>query len=228
MTSPKQGTITGIVFDFDGTLLDSAPDLMMSVNKILEPAGRRPVTLSEVQGMIGDGMPVLLKRAFRATGELPDEKVLKAHTQHFFDIYTGEDAELDHLYPGAVETLRNLANQGFALGLCTNKPIAPTRIILRKLNIEQYFDAISGGDSIDGIRKPDPRHLLSVVDDLGITPDQAVMVGDKEHDIQCAKGAGMRSVIVSFGYANGPVHEIGADAVIDHLIDVSDTITHLP
>ena len=227
MTPPKQGTISGVVFDFDGTLIDSAPDLMFSVNKILKTAGRRAVTLEEVQGMIGDGMPVLLERSFRATGDVPEESALKAYTQQFIENYNGEDADPDHLYPGVAETLQSLKQQGFTIGLCTNKPITPTLAILRKLDIEHFFSAISGGNSIPGIRKPDPRHLLAVIEELGLRPDQAVMIGDKEHDINCAKGAGVKSIIVSFGYANGPVEDIGADAIIDHLTDVSDTMMRL-
>ena len=227
MTPPKQGTISGVVFDFDGTLIDSAPDLMFSVNKILKTAGRRAVTLGEVQGMIGDGMPVLLERSFRATGDLPEEGALKAYTQRFIENYSGADAKPDHLYPGVAETLQSLKQQGYTLGLCTNKPIAPTLAILRKLKIERFFSAISGGNSIPGIRKPDPRHLLAVIDELGLRPDQAVMIGDKEHDINCAKGAKVRSIIVSFGYANGPIEDIGADAIIDHLLETADAVARL-
>ena len=227
MTTPKQDTITGIIFDFDGTLLDSAPDLMATVNKILKSENRRPVTLHEVQGMIGDGMPTLLERSLHATGGIPSEAVLKASIEQFITIYTGEDAELNHLYPGAVETLQSLKQQGFTLALCTNKPIAPTLAILRKLEIEQYFSAISGGDSIPKIRKPDPRHLLAVIDALGMTLEQAVMIGDKEHDIHCARDAGVRSILVSFGYAKMPLAEIGADAIIDHLSDVAGAVARL-
>jgi phosphoglycolate phosphatase len=227
VTPSKQATINGIIFDFDGTLLDSAPDLMATVNKILKLEGRRPVTLNEVQGMIGDGMPTLLERALNATGGIPSDAVLKNSIQQFVDIYTGEDAELNHLYPGAVKTLQSLKEQGFTLALCTNKPITPTMAIVRKLDIEQYFSAISGGDSIPKIRKPDPRHLLAIIEELGMTPKQVVMIGDKEHDIHCARDAGVHSLLVSFGYAKMPLGEIGADAIIDHLPDVADAVQML-
>ena len=224
MTSPKQGTIKGIIFDFDGTLLDSAPDLMATVNRILEPAGRRPVTLGEVQGMIGDGAIKLIERAFAATGGVPDQEEFKGLSKQFIDIYTGEDAETDHLYPGAIETLQTLKRQNFTLGLCTNKPIAPTQTIIKNLDIECYFSAVSGGNSIPGISKPDPRHLLNVIEELGLTPESCVMIGDKEQDIYCAKDAGVRSILVSFGYAKLPLEEIGADRIIDILTEVPAVI----
>ena len=227
MTPSKQATISGIIFDFDGTLLNSAPDLMATVNKILKLEGRRPVTLNEVQGMIGDGMPTLLERSLNATGGIPSDEVLNNSIQQFIEMYTGEDAELDHLYPGAVETLQNLKQRSFTLALCTNKPIAPTMAIVKKLDIEQYFSVISGGDSIPKIRKPDPRHLLAVVEDLDMTTEQVVMIGGKEHDIHCARDAGVRSLLVSFGYAKMPLAEIGANAIIDHLADVEDAVARL-
>ena len=148
MTPSKQATISGNIFDFDGTLLDSAPDLMATVNKILESEGRRPVTLTEVQGMIGDGVPKLLERSLKRNRRHTERSHAQSLNHQFINIYTGEDAELDHLYPDAVETLHSLKQQGYTLALCTKKPIAPTLTILRKLDIEQYFGAISGGDSI--------------------------------------------------------------------------------
>ncbi len=220
-----RGPIRGIVFDLDGTLIDSAPDLMITTNKVLDKAGRRAITLEEAQAMIGDGIHKLIERAFAATGGLPEPEALKDHTRQFLGIYTGEDADPSHLYPGALETLKILKDAGYALGLCTNKSIAPTLAILKKLTLNQYFIAISGGDSIDGIRKPDPRHLLAVIEDIGTTPSAAIMIGDKEHDIHCAKDAGVRSILVSYGYAKIPHEEINADVIVDHLSDVPGALS---
>ncbi|MEX2449459.1 MAG: phosphoglycolate phosphatase [Rhodospirillales bacterium] len=227
MTKPTQGTIKAIIFDLDGTLIDSAPDLRVTANKILAAAGRRAVTLEEVQGMIGDGMPTLMTRCFRATGGLPAESEIKAHIRAFLEVYTGEDVEPEHLYPGAAETLEALKGAGFTLGLCTNKNYGPTMTILKKLNLAHYFASISGGDSVPGIRKPDPGHLVAVMQAIGIAPAAAVMVGDKIHDVSCAHGAGLKAIAVSFGYASMPMAELGADAVVDSLTEVPGAVARL-
>ncbi|MEQ8195946.1 MAG: phosphoglycolate phosphatase [Rhodospirillales bacterium] len=219
--------IKAVIFDLDGTLIDSAPDLMMTANRILTAAGRRTVGLEEVQGMIGDGMPTLMTRCFKATGGLPGESEMKAHIRTFLEVYTGEDVEPDHLYPGAADTLETLKGAGFTLGLCTNKNYGPTMTIMKKLNLARYFAAISGGDSVPGVRKPDPGHLRAVMQAIGIAPDQAVMVGDKIHDVDCAHGAGLKAIAVSFGYASRPMEELGADAVVDSLADVPATVARL-
>jgi len=217
-----------VVFDLDGTLIDSAPDLKFALNRLLLNEGRRTLSLDEVIGMIGDGVPKLVERGYRATGGVPDADDLADRVAVF-----GRDYEINatlhtKLFPGALSAIKRLIDSDALIGLCTNKPVQATREILREFEIDGLFDAVAGGDSLSGVRKPDPRHLQLVLDDLGVTADEAVMVGDGANDIAVAKNAGVKSVAVTFGYCHGRVEDLHADLMIDHfdqLISGLDTLT---
>ncbi len=220
--------INAVVFDLDGTLIDSAPDLLTAVNRMLGERGRRGLDLGAVTAMIGDGAHKLVERALTATGkETPTAGELARATRRFIDFYEGHGADLTRPYAGAAEALKCLRDDGYALGVCTNKPQGPTREILDALGLGGYFSAVLGGDSLDGVRKPDPRHLLAAVERLGATPDRAVMVGDNENDVAAARGAGIPVIVVAFGYARVPAANLGADAVIGHFDELPDAICRL-
>ncbi len=220
--------IEAVVFDLDGTLIDSAPDLLTAVNRMLAEKRRRALDLGEVTAMIGDGAHRLVERALAATGkETPTARDLARATRRFIDFYEGHGADLTRPYAGAAEALTRLKNEGYALGVCTNKPQGPTREILGALGLEGYFSAVLGGDSLDGVRKPDPRHLLAAVQRLGATPDRAGMVGDNENDVAAARAARVPVIVVAFGYARVPAADLGADAVIEHFAELPAAIRRL-
>ncbi len=220
--------INAVVFDLDGTLIDSAPDLRTAVNRMLAEKGRRALGLGAVTAMVGDGVHKLVERALTATGDgAPAGGELARATRRFIEFYEGHGAVLTRAYAGAVEALKCLRGEGYALGICTNKPQGPTREILDALGLGGYFSAVLGGDTLDGVRKPDPRHLLAAVERLGATPDRAVMVGDTENDVAAARGAGIPVIVVAFGYARVPVAELGADAVIGHFDELPEAIRRL-
>lgn len=219
--------ITAVVFDLDGTLVDSAPDLRTALNRLLAEHGRRPLSLAEVTTMIGDGAAKLVERGFAATGAEAGDR-LPALTDGFLAHYEGAASVETRPYPGVRELLATLRADGLALGVCTNKPEAPTREILRDLDLDGPFGAVFGGDTLDGIRKPDPRLLLAVLDTLGSTPEKAVMVGDNANDVGAARAAGMRVILRTGGYTVVPAEQLGADAVITGFDELPSVLKGLP
>lgn len=203
-----------IVFDFDGTLVDSAPDLHTALDRLLKEHGRRRLEFPEARAMIGDGARNLVARAFAATGPAVEGADLDAYLAHFFELYGQDIARLTRPYPGVVETLALLRGRGVRMGICTNKPARMTYLLLRALDIGHFFDSVIGGDELPE-KKPDPAHLLAVLARLGVTPAEALMVGDATQDFEAARRAGLPVVLVSYGYSRVPVAELGADWVID-------------
>jgi phosphoglycolate phosphatase len=222
------GTFRAVVFDLDGTLIDSAPDLRVAVNKLLSEQGRRPVSLHEVKMMVGDGAAKLVERAFAATGTEPAASELPDLTARFLAFYEGHAADHTRPYPGVTETLSEFRSSGLALGVCTNKPEAATREVLRDLNLDGYFDAVLGGDSIEGVRKPDPRILQDVLDAMGVVANGSVMVGDAANDVGVARALGVPVVLLSHGYTRTPVTELGADLIISQFSELPGALDRLP
>jgi phosphoglycolate phosphatase len=204
-----------VVFDLDGTLVDSAPDLCTAANRMLERSGRRPLALDEVKMMVGDGAAKLVERAFAATGEpLPDGDALAAQHALFLEFYDGHGAIDTTPYPGALAMLERLRAAGCRMGVCTNKPQRPTEQILDGLGLAPFFAAVLGGDVLE-TRKPDGAPLREVLRRLSADPAGAVMVGDSINDVATARAAGVPVIAVTFGYPRMPVAELGADLLID-------------
>jgi phosphoglycolate phosphatase len=215
----------GLIFDLDGTLIDSAPDLRDAANQVLAP-DRRAITLDETIGMIGWGGHALVERALALTGEPGDAREIDRRYAGFLKAYNAIPAERTRLFPGARECLSAFAEAGVVLGLCTNKPAVSTGRILAALGIADFFAAVVCGDQVPH-RKPDGRHVLRVIDGLGTTPESTALVGDSENDISAARDAGICSVAVSFGYAHVPHDALGADAVIDDFRDLAPALAKI-
>ncbi len=213
-----------LVFDLDGTLIDSAPDLHACLNRLLAAEGRRCLDLAEVVAMVGDGVPALVRRAYEATGGLPDD--IEAAIAQYRALYGDALADRTVPYPGVIETLALLLAAGHRMAVCTNKPLAPTLEILETLGLAGFFRTVAGGDTLP-VRKPDPGHLLGLLKMLESRPDRAVMIGDSLNDIQVAAGAGVRSIAVSYGYRKQPAEELGADIVIDRFSDIPAALKRL-
>ena len=219
-----------VVFDLDGTLVDSAPDLQAAMNRMLAQIGRDELSVEAVTGMIGDGVPKLVERGLEASGGIPDGDAVEGLAKmlsKFADEYKGHGTELTKPYPGVIETLANLRQAGIAMAVCTNKPQAATMEILEALDLARYFNAALGGDALDGIRKPDPKHLIAALDAVGATPGEAVMVGDHLNDLAVARATGSPAVLCTYGYSRVPVTELGADAVIDAFDQLPDALANL-
>lgn len=213
-----------LVFDLDGTLIDSVPDLHACINRLLESEGRRLLDLPELTRMVGDGVPALVRRAYEATGGLTDD--FEACVQRYLGLYGAALADRTVPYPGVVETLEQLQRAGHRMAVCTNKPYAPTMEILEALGLARFFSAVAGGDSLP-VRKPDGGHLLGTLEMLESGPNRAVMIGDSLNDIQVAINAGVRSIAVSYGYRRQPVEELGADIVVDSFSDIPAALAKL-
>jgi phosphoglycolate phosphatase len=217
-------TIKAVIFDLDGTLVDSAPDIQVALNKLLAEEGRRPVTLEEVAAMIGDGAPKLVERAMNATGaaDAPDD--LPTLTGRFLGFYEGHTTDLTRPYPGVREALERLRSAGVRMGICTNKPERPTRELLRDLRLAPYFLAVFGGDTVEGVKKPDPRLIHAVLAALGASPAEAVMVGDNANDVAAARAAGIPVILRAGGYTRVPAKELDADRIISDFFELPEAM----
>jgi phosphoglycolate phosphatase len=213
-----------VVFDLDGTLVDSAPGLRFALNRLLAEEGRRPLALGEVIPMIGDGATQLVHRAFAATGAPAEAEKLSELVTRFHDHYEDVVLRLTTPYPRVTETLQRLRDDGFSLSVCTNKLQRLAKLVLVGLDLDRHFDVVIGGGSV-AARKPDPRPLLAALEGLGAEPGSAIMVGDGHNDVLTARRAGIAAVIVSYGYNGRVPEQLGADAVID---DFSDLLKVLP
>lgn len=186
------------VFDLDGTLVDSAPDLHAALDRLMAARGLRGFTRSEVIGMVGDGAKVLVERALAARGQPFDQAALDA----FLADYTANAAVETRPFPGIEAALDALRADGWRLAVCTNKPEAAARELLGALGLLPRFAALGGGDSFP-VRKPDPAHLRLTIEAAGGPGSGVVMVGDHHNDMAAAEGAGVPAVFVGWGY--GPL-----------------------
>ena len=193
-------TIDTVIFDLDGTLVDSAADIAVAANAALAGEGLEPVTNEEAARLVGDGARKAVERAFALRGGPVDDDALDRGARAFATAYVDPaQPVLGRLYPGVDETLARLATAGLKLGVCTNKPQAAAIRTLSALGIGGRFQVLVGGDRTP-FRKPDPRHLLACLEPLDGRPETAAMVGDSSNDEEAARAAGAAFVGVSFGY----------------------------
>jgi len=209
------------VFDLDGTLVDSAPDLHAALDRLMASLGKPPFTRQEVVGMIGDGVKALVERALAARGLAFDPAALAA----FSADYTAHAAVATRPFPGIPEALTALEAEGWRLAICTNKPAAATAALLEALGLAGRFAAVGGGDSFP-VRKPDPRHLLATLRAAGGEPSRAVMIGDHRNDVAAARGAGLPCLFAGWGYGPPAMAE-GATAILPHPADLPPALRKL-
>ncbi|MBV0892570.1 phosphoglycolate phosphatase [Paracoccus sp. Z118] len=202
--------MTAVIFDLDGTLVDSAPDMHAALNRVLAERGRPALTLGQVRGFVGHGVPTLVRRAMVAVGAAEDS--FDDWHDGYMRCYGEGICERTTPYPGVVETLELFAARGHRLGVCTNKPQGLTEALLDRLNLTPRFAAVLGGDTPFG-RKPDPGVLREVVARLGGGP--AVMIGDSAADIGAARGAGHPVLLFLGGYADAALDAGAADAAFN-------------
>jgi phosphoglycolate phosphatase len=185
-----------LLLDLDGTLIDSAPDLLAAVNRLLTRRGVAPLSRTEIIPMIGDGTRMLLTRALDARRAPP---FTEDEFEAYMADYTAHSVDETQPFPGTVETLARLAESDWRLAVCTNKPVGATHAILKTLGLAQFFAAVGGGDSF-AVRKPDPGHLLGTLELAGGSADRAVMVGDHTNDVLAAVGAKVPCIFAGWGY----------------------------
>lgn len=203
-----------IVFDLDGTLVDTAPDLTAALNHVLAQEGYAPLPVSEVRNLVGHGARVLIERGMGLNGRTLSGEELQRMFNQFIEYYGRNISANSTPFPGVVRTLEYFKARQARMGVCTNKPEALSLALLDALNLRGHFTAILGSDSLN-VRKPDPAHLLETIRQAGGDPAHAVMIGDSAVDIDTARAANIPVIAVSFGYSQTPVRELGAETVID-------------
>ncbi len=220
-----------LVFDLDGTMAETAGDLIATLNVILAREGLGPVPLADGRKMVGAGARALIKAGFERGGRTIADGPLEALFHDFIAHYEANIANESHLFDGVERALDLFASQGWLTAVCTNKIEIPSRNLLRALGVDQRFAAICGQDTFrDGsvmICKPDPRALLMTIDKAGGDPKAAIMVGDSRTDIDTAKAAGIPVVAVDFGYTDLHVSEFAPDVVISHFDQLATAVAQL-
>src|SRR6266566_2198990 len=206
-----QGTVKALVFDLDGTLIDSKRDLVLSVNATLRELGRAELAEDLVASYVGSGAPILISRALGGASQ-PDE--LERALKFFLGHYEEHKLDFTKEYPGVRETLEQL--RGVPMAVLTNKPVNISVRIMEGLGLAQFFTAIYGGNSF-ATKKPDPLGANTILGELGAAAGETAMVGDSEVDVQTARHAGMISAIVNFGFGTHDRKAFPADFYLDRM-----------
>lgn len=215
-----------VVFDLDGTLVDSAPDIAAALAATLQDEGLAGFDVDRVKTMIGGGSRKLIERALRALGDSTPAARVDRLTDAFERHYLNEPCRATRLYPGALDLLAALAARDVGLGLCTNKPAEITDRILSALRLKGSFGAVVAGSEAMP-KKPDPAMLLAVLARLAAAPGESVMIGDSAADVGSARAAGCPVVLVSFGYGGGNLVSAGPDAWVDNLAEIVPALARI-
>lgn len=213
MTAPT------VIFDLDGTLIDTAPDLMASLNHVLTAGGLAAVGYDKVTWLVGQGARAMIERGWALHGHEGTPAELDAAFTAFLDHYGAAMPGDSVAFPGLVEALDRLSAAGFTLAVCTNKSEAMALRLLEMLGLRDRFAAVTGGDTF-AVRKPHGDHILKTIERAGGVPASSVMVGDSVNDILAAKNAGIASIGVPFGYTAEPIETFDPDCVIQHFAEL--------
>jgi phosphoglycolate phosphatase len=215
-----------LVFDLDGTLADTAHDLIGALNVLLTREGLPPMMLADGRPLVGAGARALIERGFAYQGAPLEPDRTDALMRDFLAHYEAHIADESRLFPGALEALDRFKSAGFRLAVCTNKSEGLARLLLQKLSAADRFAAICGRGSFP-VQKPDPRTLWLTIEAADGDPRRAVMVGDSKTDIDTARAAGSPSVAVDFGYTDTPVAAFSPDRIISHFDELWDAVASL-
>jgi phosphoglycolate phosphatase len=204
-----------VVFDLDGTLVDTAPDLVASLNHTIAVKGLAPVGYEDLTHLVGHGARAMIERSFKLRGRPLDEGEFPAMLDRFIEHYLANMPGESRPYPGLHAALDRLRSAGIMLAVCTNKMESLARPLIEGLDLTGYFAAITGGDTF-AVRKPDPAHLTGTVDLAGGDIRRTVMVGDSLNDLKVAVNAGVPSIGVPFGYSDVPIETLDPTVLIAH------------
>lgn len=219
-------TVRTVVFDLDGTLIDTAPDLINALNYILVREGMPAVPLARARNMIGQGARRLLERGLELDGRIINPDDVNRLAVDFIDYYAANIAVESRPFEGLEATLDHLAGQGYQFAVCTNKLEWLSKLLLDQLGLSSRFAAICGADTF-GAAKPDPTILRETVAKAGGTLGATVMVGDAGPDVGVARRAGVPVIGVEFGYTEVPIAELNPDLVVGHMRDLPQAVTQL-
>ena len=218
-------SIKFVIFDLDGTLIDSRLDLVHSVNAALRHIGRPELPDHVIASYVGDGAPILIQRALGDEADTVDEVVIRRGLEFFLSYY--REHKLDHttVYPGIVEALAAIQNSSNGrprkLAVLTNKPVVPSSAIVDALKLAPYFSQVYGGNSF-ATKKPDPEGALRLLEEIGVPAAQAAMVGDSHTDVETGRNAGLWTVGVTYGFAPQTLADASPDVLVDHPSELAD------
>jgi len=215
-----------VIFDLDGTLIDSLPDVLGALNPVLADAGRRAVTIDEGRLMVGGGAEPLIERAFDLTGDPVAPADIQFHVDAFTANYQAVPVRHTKIFDGVVPALEDLASRGYRLGICTNKPRESALTVLKALGLDRHFTSCIG-KAARPFNKPDRRHYDAVADELGVAPANSLYIGDSETDVETARNAGVPIVLVPFGYSRKPAADLGGDRLIGHFSELAAAVEEL-
>ena len=203
-----------VIYDLDGTLIDSARDMCLAVSRVLADHGLPPISDEDARLFMGEGSKMTMRRAFAKNGRSLDDAEVSAVTREFVRYYEQDPIRHTTAFDGVAEVVAALDRLGLRQGVCTNKFERPARMILQGLKLMPPIAAVAGADTFT-VRKPDPGHILQLIDKIGGRRDRAIMIGDSIHDVEAAHAGGLPAVLVSWGYTAKPASELGAEAVIE-------------
>jgi phosphoglycolate phosphatase len=215
-----------IVYDLDGTLADTAEDLVATLNWLLAKEGLAPLPVESAGSLLGAGARALITRGFAASGRSLEPDKLEALFADYLSYYSSHIMVRSRLYPGVAEALARFERAGWRQAVCTNKTESLAKLLIAKLGIAERFAFICGQDTF-GVGKPDAKPLLGTIAAAGGVAERAIMVGDSGTDIKAARAAHVPVVAVDFGYADVPVAELGPDRVISHFDALMDACDEL-
>ncbi|AON56262.1 phosphoglycolate phosphatase [Herbaspirillum seropedicae] len=222
----KLTNIKAAIIDLDGTMLDTAADFHVAVNRMRDDLGLTPLSQETIVNFVGKGTENLIRRVL-AVDYAEDEaaqyfqQALAAYTEHYLAI----NGDYSSLYPGVLEGLQALRNKGLRLACVTNKPLAFAVPLLQKKGLRDFFEIVYGGDSFPK-KKPDPMPLLQVCQDFALEPAQVVAIGDSSNDAQAARAAGCRVLNVPYGYNHGEsIHDVDSDGIVSTLVEAAQQIS---
>lgn len=213
--------LEAVLFDLDGTLINSAPDIRQGVNQMLREEGRQPLSLEQVTSFIGDGAMPLCRRALEATGGMPTDDIYP-YVQKYIKYRRLAKPDPAQIYPYAIETLDHLRKHGIKIGLCTNMNEGPATALLDGLNMLSYFSFIAGGDTFT-VHKPHPGHILGALEAMAASPSGAIFVGDGPNDVIASERAGIPCIVVTHGYAMD-IEELGPIPTIKGFEEFDNTL----
>jgi phosphoglycolate phosphatase len=215
-----------VIFDLDGTLINSMGDVALALGRVLAAEGLAPIPVADVTQYMGEGGKELVRRAFADNGRTLTPREVSALTRRFVEDYTANPVTATELYPDARAVLAELAEAGCAMAICTNKYEASARKVLELLGVDHFFGAVCGSDTF-AVCKPDPGHVTGAVELLGRELASAVMLGDSTFDVHAAQAAGIPAIAVSWGYNDQPVERLGAEYVIDEMAQLPALLRQL-
>jgi len=224
-TTPLPRDMT-VIFDLDGTLVDTAPDIVASINVAFEEAGLKTVQFELLRSFVSHGARVMIEEGLRLTHVKLDERQIDALLDRILEDYWENIDRFSKPYDGVIEVLEMLQSVGAVLGVCTNKRVAPSIELLTRLDMLKYFLVVLGADSVPA-HKPDPAHLTQTIAQSGGNEARCVMIGDSITDVNTAKAAGIPVIVVDFGYTSAPPETLGGDVLVSHYREIPAALARL-